>query len=393
MRFVSRHILPLILAVLAWWMFRHQLEKTPENKIKFTATKNYLVDLAHDSAATHEIAIRIGTDGLLLFGSSELTNGELQYIPYRFFNQKENQATAVGQAGNQCFQILCTLLPFSGGLKHEKVVILLSPGWFEEYAQGTNPANFAANISERTLYGINACAKEKYQLAVGEYLHRHYTSFSEPPAIVSLLKSKYEKQAQWFNGPAWINEEGFDWYCQKKWKGMSKFKQPVLVTHETGFDPQNFMFDWDSIAHAEKTAFLKTCDRNSLYVDNAYYEEYIAKKPYRDVHPFNYATAREWHDFKLLVNFLQEENINAFFVMQPLNPYYFRNLEAFGPLLQAVEQETTSKGFGFFNFFTSNRSAYAPGTLKDVMHPGEYGWMKMDSAIVNYYQQHTHAPQ
>lgn len=70
---------------------------------------------------------------LLLFGSSELTNSNHQFIPYKFFPKQFD--VPVFAYGHAYFELLGTLGLLSAIEKelseNSKVVIIISPGWFE----------------------------------------------------------------------------------------------------------------------------------------------------------------------------------------------------------------------------------------------------------------------
>jgi hypothetical protein len=34
---------------------------------------------------------------------------------------------------------------------------------------------------------------------------------------------------------------------------------------------------------------------------------------------------------------------------------------------------------------TSSKEKYVKGTLNDIMHTGEYGWLQIDSAVAHHY--------
>ena len=44
-----------------------------------------------------------------------------------------------------------------------------------------------------------------------------------------------------------------------------------------------------------------------------------------------------------------------------------------------------NKGFSYFNMHTSDKDKYIKGTLTDTTHTGEYGWVKMNKAIYEYF--------
>ena len=89
---------------------------------------------------------------IYLLGSSELEKNSAA-IPYNFISQHfTTQVKAIGHAGNQCLSIYAQLLANENRLKNTPLVIILSPGWFENKpAKGTSSALFLEFNSERSL--------------------------------------------------------------------------------------------------------------------------------------------------------------------------------------------------------------------------------------------------
>jgi hypothetical protein len=60
-------------------------------------------------------------------------------------------------------------------------------------------------------------------------------------------------------------------------------------------------------------------------------------------------------------------------------------LDRFNPTLNKIISLLNEKNVPFLNMFTPNKKEYIPGTLNDVMHTGDLGWLKINKFIVDTY--------
>ena len=96
---------------------------------------------------------------------------------------------------------------------------------------------------------------------------------------------------------------------------------------------------------------------------------------------------QEFQDLKMVVKLLKENNCEVSFVMQPLNPYYYENIENFRSIMDSIENLMIRNGLekNYLNLFVTEQDKYTPGILKDVMHFSEYGWMTVNKFL---YERH-----
>ena len=77
--------------------------------------------------------------------------------------------------------------------------------------------------------------------------------------------------------------------------------------------------------------------------------------------------------------------MKASFIIIPFNPHYYRNTEVFSPLIDSLTSSMKANNFPYLNLYVTDTLSYEPGTLKDIMHIGNYGWMKVNQFIDSIY--------
>ena len=91
------------------------------------------------------------------------------------------------------------------------------------------------------------------------------------------------------------------------------------------------------------------------------------------------------NDFRMLVKYLKYKNADCSFIFQPLNPYYYPALDSLNKLTDTITNILARNKIPYLNMFVLDRESYEPGTLNDVMHLGDYGWMKINYFLDSLY--------
>lgn len=340
---------------------------------------------------------------VVLIGSSELTAQSRKYIANKFLTDSMHiPCIAFGKGGNQCFSIFCQLLSFNKELKNSRVVIILSPGWFDEYADGTSTEMFLLYNNRRTLGYILAddSIPGRFKNYIGNYVSHHLSAIDAPDE--NLLGFYYfHKQENPVNKIATYPFAAFHRFCRHKRNDIFRdayadhsFPYPVdfaetekMIPHSNPVDEElRFQqVNWDSLSQLELNAFKIASSNNTAGVENEYYDTWIRGKALKKINNIPLTANTEYQDFLMLMDLLRHYDVNAYFIIQGLNPYAFEAPEKLDPTVDALEKEIVKRDYKYFNMFTSSKSAYVKGTLNDIMHTGEYGWLKIDSAIVHHY--------
>ncbi|WP_343632160.1 D-alanyl-lipoteichoic acid biosynthesis protein DltD [Fluviicola sp.] len=314
---------------------------------------------------------------LTIFGSSELALGEA-YSSYYFMPDSIGIPTiAFGHAYHQNLSIACELLAAGDNLNGANVCIILSPGWFE--TEGTNIEAFLEFVRPDFLRRIihDPSIPLSNKLRVADFVRDFYSDINNPSVELTYLKnmSLYGRYS-WMPGK--FNElplniiPHVDYQVVSAPKKLEKAKRTV---------------DWASAKKRTEQDFLKTCRNNSSYIDSAYYVDNLLKNgTYRRGKVEPDKSDREFEDFQLVVEILKRHHCKATFVLQPLNPYHFDYMYRFTPIQKRIRQELSRAHFPLLDMYRTDKSRYVPGTLKDIMHPGNRGWIEVSEFLVKRYR-------
>ncbi len=319
---------------------------------------------------------------IYLLGSSELTAGG-EAIPYNFINNKfSTKVQAIGHSGNQCFSIFSQLLANHQRLKNSRIVIILSPGWFEgKGSRGTSSDIFLEFNSEHFLKNILTDDENiDFQAYEGKRISELYSEFNSPSLPLRMLNFKGRANQSIFHKIAYSPLL----YCDEL---LLEETYPEIVS-EINKDrvviSDSVFINWDSLLMASKATVIANATNNSMGISNDYFSRYINNNKGR-VGPVPEALNQELEDFKILMKLLKEKQVNVSFIISPLNALYFQNLREIESTIHIVQQEIKANGFTALNLFETESTKYEKALLTDVMHMSDYGWYKVDKFIIETY--------
>lgn len=318
---------------------------------------------------------------ITLFGSSEFTDSP--FAPYHFLPDSLGiPAMGFGHAHHQLFAIYCELLAANEFLPGSKICILISPGWFEK--PGTNTEAFLEfvpeNFMKRIWLNSELVEEKKY---VGKYISTFADDFSSLSSVMYNLSMNYRKNQRFspiakieflLNSKLSIN--------QKSIREISYSIQESNLLNRKNYDFQSQLLRLKNVAK-------KSFSNNSICVDSSYYATYLidanGKYTQGSVDKVDLSNNQEYRDFIVLLNFLKKRGVEASFIIQPLNPFHYKNIESLEPTITALTKKLDEAKFPYLNMYVTDKAKYTPGTLSDVMHLGDLGWMKINQFLVNTY--------
>lgn len=316
-------------------------------------------------------------NGVTFIGSSELDSVS-PYSPCNFLTDSFNiRFNSFGHAFQQSFAVLCQLLALKEYIPNSKICFIISPGWFE--TEGTNMEAFVTFAKPNFLKRIikDETIPLVYKIAIGKYLHNNYNLIENPNNEIDYFINIYK-----FHDIPILNT-----YLYNKNNEFENVKYKITKNATTDFNLKKIK--WDLIKDSLQNNFVSNIKTNKCFIRDDYYKEYILRKDgtvkkgkfYRMYEFSN----QELKDFELLINFLKENNVNASFMIQALNPYHIEHLDRFNPILNRIIDKLNKAKFPFINQFVDNKNDYKPGTLIDIMHTGDFGWMDINKFILNTY--------
>ncbi len=395
--FFLNHIIPIVLAISIVLIGLFFFDKLNSTKIQDTniiiegeQTKlkgRYGTILNHgDEGELNFMASMKNKSQLTIFGSSEFC--DLNSIPYNFFpDSLGKQCLGIGHAYHQSLPILIELLAAHVFNDSSEVCILISPGWFQ-HGGGTNSSAFIEFARPNFLDEIlnNNDTPLEYKSYIGEYINTNSNNFNGLSKTMEQFITLY-KLKETNNISPLIDE-----FIKEKITpnfSNTKAKNITYIPELTYTESKKWDGNYTNILKTYQDNFISQIHNNKLYVNDDYYKNYLiddsGEEKFVILNDVNFEINKEFRDFKKLVSYLKSRNMKASFVIIPFNPYYYRNTEIFLPLIDSLTTILDKNNLPCLNMYVTDTNNYEPGTLKDVMHLGDYGWMKVNEFIDSIY--------
>lgn len=318
---------------------------------------------------------------IVLFGSSELVRYPNQkFLPQNFFNNELNiPLRAQGNEGQQTFVIMSQLATFDNEIvrNNAKVVILLSPSWFT----GSNDNGLTMPKFLEYMYSgmmnklyFESEADDRYRYLISDYVQKNISIIKNPTFIYKYPLNVLEKD--------YLN------YQMKKFI-IENFDYKNIDINIINYSKPNL--DYEKLKDEAKRVDLPSSN-NNWGVNNEYYSKYIepeiAKKnfPFSIIIPPELDKNQEFQDFLVLLDFLDNYKIKPLFVMQDLNPIVFAgNRDKANELMLIIKSKVLEHNFEYMDMWSYKVEDYEIGSLTDIVHLGELGWLKVNRKIIDYY--------
>ena len=318
---------------------------------------------------------------IVLFGSSELVFYPNQkFLPQNYFNNDLKLPLRVqGNEGQQSFAIMSQLAACDNELVRDnaKVVVLLSPSWFTgSYDNGLKMPKFLEYMYPGMMNKLyfQSESDDKYKLLISDYIKKNIAQIKEPNFIYK--DSFYDLKSDYLD---------------------NKFKQIIIENFDSkdnnpkNIDYKNPNLDYESLKLEAKSITIPP-KNNNYGINDEYYDRYIVKQIKKDNFPFGVIVSpdinqnQEYNDFLVLLEYLETYKIKALFVMQDLHPYAFaNNREEANKLMQIIKSKVLEHNFEYLDMWSNKKEDYEIGTLTDIVHMGELGWVRINQAIINHF--------
>lgn len=387
------YFLPFLIALTVVYYFSqnrslNSLLFQEESVIKSDRHKPFIENFRDNSYYEDFFLKPDSVETIFILGSSELTETSVA-LPYNFISKNfTTPLRGVGHAGNQCFSIYTQLLANEKKLKDARIVIILSPGWFEsKSSRGTTSPLFLEFNSDNFLNRILTAEPQNdfHQYAYKGVSH-FYNEFSSPSLEIKLMNFHHQASKSFIHYTLYAPLICFDNYLlQQKRKLIPYYYTPDELVEHPVIAPEPVHINWDSLYQTSKEEATKKATNNSLGIADDYYTQYIHGNTGRMdvVSPsFN----QELKDFNVLIDLLKAKQANASFIISPLNPLYYKNLKDIDPTVVMLEDKLKQNHFPYLNLFTTDIRQYEKPILHDVMHMSDYGWYKVNRFIADTYK-------
>jgi poly-D-alanine transfer protein DltD len=137
----------------------------------------------------------------------------------------------------------------------------------------------------------------------------------------------------------------------------------------------------DSLFQMALHQHLASVKSNRLGIEDEYYRNYLGSKPHRRLRMPLFNENAEYRDFCDLIKFIKENKLRVSFVMLPLHPEVYTNLEVLNPVMHDIQRMLEQNEFPYLNLMPGGPH-YTTGILSDIMHLSDAGWVKVDEFIL-----------
>ena len=320
---------------------------------------------------------------IVVFGSSELSIGNPKYLPQNFFNNDLNIPLRVqGNEGHQTFAILSQLATYDNDTLKEnaRIVILVSPSWFTgTNDNGTKISKFLEFMYPGMMNKLyfQSSVDDSFKILINNYVKKNLNYIKDPSYIYKFSFNELEE-----------DETFLDKISKKAIMGIfdDKGMKPQTITYE------NPNIDYEKLKTEAKQTSSLTSTNNSYGISDNYFTKYVEPSikngdfPYTIIVPQELDKNQEYQDFLSLLELLKDYKIKPLFIAQDLNPYVFvKNRETMNSIMSTIKLKVEEKGYEYFDMWSYSIKDYELGSLTDIVHPGEVGWVEINQKIIEYF--------
>ncbi|MFF7396027.1 D-alanyl-lipoteichoic acid biosynthesis protein DltD [Achromobacter sp. NPDC008082] len=359
--------LALSAAAVAGWVAWHPLALKTE-PVPAAAPGIYIPNLGNTlNEQTRNLsrlsqALRTG-DRLVILGSSELTSTDLRFVPYRYLaDELQMPVLAYGHSGFQSLGMQFVLAALADDLSPaSRVVIMLSPGWFD---------------------GDGGLSADEFNEHANPLLPRLLKQPEGRAELARWLQDKGDARVAW----SMMAEQAYVLRQRLLDLWAPAYAASAPVQEAEGPAAAARVVDWDALAQEAQSAEQRLMAGNRYAVRDDFFNKYLRTIPEggKTAYQPQPLTGRdELRELTALMALLRQHNVNALFVMQPLHPMVFKDLNRFEPVQREVASLCQRYAMTCMDMYGA---PFEVGMLRDVQHLGELGWLRVNQKIAETFR-------
>jgi D-alanine transfer protein len=338
-------------------------------------------------------------DDLIVFGSSELRTTEISTHPANFFEGKRAgfQVNLVGRGSCQSLIHAISIAASGDSLTGKKVALITSP---QSYVpEGIAPDMFYANFSEQQYLallqddslseGLKRLISQRVSTLLDRY--RAMPDAAETDPAIEWLAAGYAEPNPLVSAR---NLALSPYYAFRRFlldqKDMVAAREPLLSAVD-GTPTAQSPIDWAAEEKAAVEEARAMTSNNEFGMLDGYYTTYIGNRLDRQKDKeatLSYYVSEEYHDLRILFEVCIEKGIEPLFIHVPLHgpwsDYTGFSVERRQEYYKNVRDIATDFGIQTLDLTAYEYEEYF---LCDVMHLGWKGWLAVDKALVEFYEQ------
>jgi len=307
-------------------------------------------------------ALRTG-DRVVILGSSELTSNDLRFVPYRYLaDELQMPVLAYGHSGFQSLGMQLVLAALADDLSPaSRVVVMLSPGWFD---------------------GDGGLGTDEFKEHANPLLPRLVKQPEGRAELTRWLRDKGDAGVAW----SMMTEQAYVFRQRVADLWTPAHAAPAPEREREGPAAAARVVDWDALAEEAQRAEQDQMTGNRYAVRDDFFNKYLRGIPEggKTAYQPQPLTGRvELRELTALMALLHQRGVNALFVMQPLHPMVFKDLDRFDPVQKEVATLCQRYAMTCLDMYDA---PYEVGMLRDVQHLGELGWLRVNRKIAEVFR-------
>jgi len=321
---------------------------------------------------------------VVVLGSSELEQVLWNpYTPNLFFpRHRLARVLTYGKAGFETLGMYGLLNGVKPHLNpHSRLVIMLSPAWFRVTDLQTD--SFAKHFNDNVL--LQDYWNDEARSVFHDYLTAHQFEFANMTATQKMYMDDpssilggdlLEFLGRTTNARAYAQRVKLDIYLA----GLTQHQ--TVASYDAGNSED---LPWDHYREEARAYEAAQMAHNDMWVRDGFYDHYrkAGRLAHRQYYPATMNPEPEMAALRELLQMLQLSKVKAMFVMQPVNPKLYDDMDRFLPVDARVAALCREYGMHYYDMYTQS---YEEGILRDSSHPGQLGWEEIDHEIAEYFR-------
>ncbi len=357
-------------------------------------TRPHLIAEPFSQKNQGEILQRAGfnrPDVLMVYGSSEL----IQKVPTRaseFFRSAPTgfQVCPVGKAGNQSLLIAEKLAALGSSIRHRKVVIILSPTWFVK--PGVQEDHYDGNFSplQATSILFSKDLNRGLRLRLTKRMLEFNASLDDQPLLdayanCALGTSRLSNLSKTALRPFLYGQHALLIAEDHVATAFSSF---TLKGSDAPWIIQPAQPDWNALIEPYEKADAVT------YAEEGDIKQKTADLRYDEALITDFKASREWGDFQLLLEVLEDLHSEALIIPIPMTGIYDDkhnvSRKARDYYYQGIPRMCAEHGMRAADFSDHDRDAGF--LIGRSTHPTEKAWLYFNRLLDDFYHDRLPAP-
>lgn len=330
-------------------------------------------------------------DTMPVFGSSEFRHGrKTAFHPRKVFKDSDATIMTIGGPYNQCLNHAITLGAISNKIKKKKVVLLISMSWF--FKGGITGDRYALRFSEGNYMAF--MDNPKISKEVKEYVAKR----SESLLTGDIDKLRFVKRTDHIklDGSKLLLENlAYDinkaYVDDKDLLVMQSLMKQAKIKRNSSYPKLSKTVgapDWSDLLLKARRSATKSYN-NDYYMDAKFWNRHIGSKykAHKDnLQKETLTDSPEFADLEAFLKICKEEKIKPMLVVLPVNGKWYDYKGVDG----VKRSNFTNKIYDYAKKYNAeavefSKYEYMPNIIKDAVHPGSEGWVRINEAIYNFY--------